>query len=32
MEIRSAALRSAFPDPVDRARHVLRTTTDALSG
>jgi sugar phosphate isomerase/epimerase len=32
MEIRSAALRSTFPDPVDRARHVLRTTTDALSG
>ena len=26
MEIRSAALRTAFPDPTDRARHVLDTT------
>jgi sugar phosphate isomerase/epimerase len=26
MEIRSAALRSAFPDPADRARQVLDTT------
>jgi sugar phosphate isomerase/epimerase len=26
MEIRSAALRSAFPDATDRARHVLDTT------
>jgi sugar phosphate isomerase/epimerase len=27
MEIRSARLRSDFPDPTDRARHVLTTTT-----
>lgn len=27
MEIRSAALRSSFPDATDRARHVLDTTT-----
>ncbi len=26
MEIRSAALRTSFPDPADRARHVLDTT------
>jgi hypothetical protein len=26
LEIRSAALRSAYPDPTDRARHVLETT------
>ena len=26
MEIRSTHLRAAFPDPVDRARHVLATT------
>ncbi len=26
MEIRSAALRTSFPDPVDRSRHVLDTT------
>jgi sugar phosphate isomerase/epimerase len=26
MEIRSAPLRTRFPDPVDRARHVLTTT------
>jgi sugar phosphate isomerase/epimerase len=25
-EIRSAQLRSAYPDPTDRARHVLETT------
>ena len=30
MEIRSAALRSAFPDPADRAREVLRTTLHHL--
>lgn len=30
MEIRSAALRSTFPDPVDRARHILETSTLAL--
>jgi sugar phosphate isomerase/epimerase len=30
MEIRSAALRSAFPDPTDRARHVLRTSLHHL--
>lgn len=30
MEIRSAALRSAWPDPVDRARHVLEATRRAL--
>jgi sugar phosphate isomerase/epimerase len=30
MEIRSAALRSAFPDPVDRARRVLETSISAL--
>lgn len=30
MEIRSATLRSAFPDPVDRARHVLTTTLTRL--
>lgn len=28
MEVRSAALRSAFPDPADRARKVLTTTLD----
>ena len=36
MEIRSAALRSGFPDPADRARHVLATTlawfADQFSG
>jgi sugar phosphate isomerase/epimerase len=31
MEIRSAALRSAWPDPVDRARHVLDATTRVLA-
>ncbi len=31
MEIRSAALRSAWPDPVDRARHVLDSTMRALA-
>lgn len=31
MEIRSAALRSAYPDPVDRARHVLDAATRALA-
>lgn len=30
MEIRSAALRADFPDPVDRARHVLETSERAL--
>jgi sugar phosphate isomerase/epimerase len=30
MEIRSANLRSAFPDPAERARHVLHTTNDLL--
>jgi sugar phosphate isomerase/epimerase len=30
MEIRSAALRSAFPDPVDRARRVLETSRRVL--
>lgn len=30
MEIRSAALRSAFPDPADRARQVLTTTLHNL--
>lgn len=30
MEIRSAALRSSFPDPADRARHVLDTTQRIL--
>lgn len=30
MEIRSAALRSAFPDPTDRACEVLRTTLHHL--
>ena len=30
MEIRSAALRSAFPDPVERARRVLETSISAL--
>jgi len=31
MEIRSAALRSAWPDPVDRARQVLDATMRALA-
>lgn len=31
MEIRSAALRRDFPDPTDRARHVLGTTREALT-
>ncbi len=31
MEIRSAALRRDFVDPVERTRHVLTTTRDALS-
>ena len=31
MEIRSAALRSAWPDPVDRARHVLDATMRVVS-
>jgi sugar phosphate isomerase/epimerase len=30
MEIRSAELRSTFPDPAERARHVLTTTRLAL--
>lgn len=30
MEIRSAALRTNFPDPADRARHVLTATTSFL--
>ena len=30
MEIRSAHLRSAYPDPTDRARHVLTTTVAHL--
>jgi len=30
MEVRSAHLRSAFPVPTDRARHVLTTTLDFL--
>jgi sugar phosphate isomerase/epimerase len=30
MEVRSAALRSAFPAPADRARHVLTTTLHHL--
>jgi sugar phosphate isomerase/epimerase len=30
MEIRSAALRSAFPDPTERARHVLDTSRQSL--
>jgi sugar phosphate isomerase/epimerase len=30
MEVRSAALRSAFPDPADRARQVLTTTRHHL--
>ncbi len=30
MEIRSAALRSDFPDPTERARHVLDTSLRAL--
>jgi sugar phosphate isomerase/epimerase len=30
MEVRSARLRSAYPDPTERARHVLATTRDAL--
>ena len=30
MEIRSAALRDGFPDPTDRARHVLTSTNVAL--
>ncbi len=30
MEIRSSYLRSAFPDPVDRARHVLDTSRHLL--
>jgi len=30
MEIRSACLRSTFPDPTDRARHVLSTTVAHL--
>jgi sugar phosphate isomerase/epimerase len=30
MEIRSAALRNNFPDPTDRARHVLTSTNAAL--
>ncbi len=30
MEVRSAALRSAFPDPTDRARQVLTTTLHHL--
>jgi sugar phosphate isomerase/epimerase len=30
MEVRSAALRSAFPEPTDRAREVLRTTLHHL--
>ena len=29
-EIRSAALRTKFPDPADRARHVLATTREHL--
>jgi sugar phosphate isomerase/epimerase len=29
-EIRSASLRSAYPNPTERARHVLATTLDAL--
>jgi sugar phosphate isomerase/epimerase len=32
MEIRSAHLRSAFPDPADRARHALTTTLACLDG
>lgn len=30
MEVRSAELRTRFPDPIDRARHVLTTTTAFL--
>jgi sugar phosphate isomerase/epimerase len=30
LEIRSAHLRSAIPDPIDRARHVLSTTRTFL--
>jgi sugar phosphate isomerase/epimerase len=32
MEVRSAALREAFPDATDRARHVLDSTTNWLDG
>ncbi|MGB3734310.1 MAG: sugar phosphate isomerase/epimerase [Ilumatobacter sp.] len=32
MEIRSAALRNDFPDPTERARHVLDATRSALHG
>lgn len=30
MEIRSAALRAAFPDPTGRVRHVLETSVRVL--
>ena len=30
LEVRSAQLRSVYPDPTDRARHVLSTTRTAL--
>lgn len=31
LEIRSAALRTGFPDPLERARHVLQATRSLLS-
>jgi len=32
VEVRSKALRDAFPDPVERARHLLNATQAAVSG